>query len=100
MGQVIKCNKKSLKTDIGDVDRAIQKIDKEIDDIRSLLNRLSTMWDGEAADIFEKRAAEHLRELEDLSKMLNRILLYENSAHIAYTNCENKVERIIAAINV
>lgn len=100
MGQVIKCNKKNLKTDIGDISGAIKKIDTEIDAIRDLIKRLDAMWDGASSEIFETRAIEHARDLEDLCNMLNGILMFENSAHTAYTRCENRVGNIVAAINV
>ncbi|MDO5127334.1 MAG: WXG100 family type VII secretion target [Eubacteriales bacterium] len=100
MAEEIRCNTSTLATENGDVDTAIKNIETSRDNLKSILDRLDAMWDGDASEQFKIRFKRQLGELDAYCEALKGVSGYEKKAVNEYNQCIRDVDGIISSISV
>ncbi len=96
-----------IRVDTGRLDQTrkelqakLDKIRKDIDQIRDDMNTLNSMWAGDAHEAFETTVAEDISALGGMCDTLQEVINYESGAVTEYNKCEQQVADLITQIRV
>lgn len=96
-----------IKVDTGRLDQTrrelqgkLDKIRRDIDQIRDDMNTLNAMWIGEAHEAYEMTTEEDIQTLCALCDAMESVIRFENSAVTEYNKCERQVAELIAKIRI
>ena len=96
----IEINTGTLGRDIGSIDGEIRKINTQINNLKSTLSQLQSMWDGPAKTAFSTEVTEDIARLSVLTADISRFTRSTEEAKIAYETCERNAGQIIDSIRV
>lgn len=89
-----------LTTDISDLQEALSKVRKQLDDMFEQVEELDAMWDGPANDEFRKQFTNDYANSRELCKTVDSIIQCMQYAKEQYDLCENDINGIIRTINI
>ena len=78
----------------------LDRIRKDIDQIREDMNTLNAMWTGEAHEAYEATTAEDIQAISALCDGMESVIRYESNAVTEYNKCERQVADLIAKIKI
>lgn len=90
----------TLQNDINDVQNALGKVKAYSESMFREINALSDMWDGEVHDTFVMQIQENRRKMQELQKVIERLIECMQYADHEYLSCEDAVHSIINTIRI
>lgn len=100
MASIIKCNTGTLATDQGDVTYNLNQIKQSLDTLRTISQKLDSMWDGEASVAYKVKLDGYIQELANACTSVESVAAYEAKAVEKYNECEGAISGIIASVSV
>lgn len=100
MADKIRTDTDRLGTDAADIQRYIQNIADEANNMKSSVAELERMWEGPSSRAFHIAFQDDMRAVETVIKNLKSIYAYGTNAKKEYESCERKVATMIAEIKV
>ncbi len=100
MADKIRVNTGSLDHTKENVANQIRQIRSQISSMRSNVQAMNAMWEGEAHTTFNAHFLSDINKLEQLCGMLDGIVNYEGNAVTEYNRCEKEVGAIVDSIRV
>ena len=96
----IRVNTGSLDHTREEVQAKLNGIRKNADQISGDMDRLKSMWSGEAHQAFVEQVAADMEALRAACDSIQKIIQYENTAVTEYNKCEQQVADLIAQIKI
>jgi len=90
----------TLQNDINDVQSALCKVKAYSESMFREIDALGEMWDGEAHDAFLVQMQENRRKMQELQKVIERLIECMQYADHEYLSCEDAVHSIINTIRI
>lgn len=90
----------TLQNDINDIQSALCKVKARSESMFREIDVLDNMWDGEAHDTFFVQMQEKHRKMQELQKVIERLLECMQYADHEYLSCEDAVHSIINTIRI
>lgn len=99
-GKTIEVNTSTLKNDVSAIFSEITGLKNDVQRLRTTLDQLSAMWDGNAKNAFMTAAKDDIQRLEELINAVKKFTDKTDTSRSEYEKCENSVAGIIASIKV
>ena len=99
-GTLIEVNTSKLRGDVSAINAEINSLKRDAANLRSTLDQLSGMWDGNAKRAFSEAVRDDIQRLEELIGALQKFTDKTDNSRSDYERCENSVAGIIASIRV
>lgn len=90
----------TLQNDINDVQNTLGKVKMHSESMFRELDALGDMWDGEAHGTFAMQIQENRRKMQELQKVIERLIECMQYADHEYLSCEDAVHSIINTIRI
>lgn len=90
----------TLRNDINDVQSVLCKVKEHSESMFREIDALGDMWDGEAHDTFFVQMQENRRKMQELQKVIERLIECMQYADHEYLSCEDAVHSIINTIRI
>jgi 6 kDa early secretory antigenic target len=90
MTDAIKVNFGAISSLGSSIDGQVRAIEAQLDDLKSAIQKLATMWEGGANEAFTAVQQNWNSSATDLTGVLNRIATAVHAAHDAYQETEQK----------
>ena len=100
MSDKIRDNTHALNNDANSVQKCIERMKKNKDNISNAVLTLDGMWDGPSSEAFKAAVQNDLNDLQTIIDQLQKICQYEVTAKNKYNDCENRVGEIVRSIRV
>ena len=96
----LEVNTGTLRSDAASVQREVNALKKEAQDLRELANRLNQMWEGQAKAEFLSHYAQELNALDAAISALERFTQQTDTVGTEYERCERSVAGVVDALKV
>lgn len=96
----IKVNTNRLNNDANQIASLIQRMEKELNNIKSSVSQMNSMWEGMSKKAFMQAFEDDRKAAEDVIKELKSLQKFEMEAKTKYEQCENQIAGIINSIRV
>lgn len=90
----------ALNRDVSTLSGTLRKIRSEVEDMYQAIRVLDRMWDGPANEMFVQQFQIDYENMQALCKAVEELISCMREAGISYTNGENVVGSIVAAIMI
>ncbi|MBD5450245.1 MAG: WXG100 family type VII secretion target [Lachnospiraceae bacterium] len=90
----------TLRNDINDVQSALAKVKMHSESMFREIDILGDMWEGETHDAFFVRMQENRQKMQELQKVIERLMECMQYADHEYLSCEDAVHSIINTIRI
>ncbi len=98
--EIIANNLPKFNQDIEEYGGALKSIETNYDLLKSHMNELSSMWEGEAHDQMMLTFNKDLDKVNEMIDFLRKTYEHLNYANSEYVQCEGNVTGIIDSINI
>ena len=99
-GTIIEVNTSTLRNDVSRINTEISGLKKDVRQLRTTAQQLSSMWEGSAKTAFIAAVNDDIGRLEELINAIDKFTGKTDDARSEYEKCENAVSGIIASIKV
>ena len=100
MANMIKVNTNVLSQDIQDMRTLAKSVERDLNDIYTLVAALDTMWDGPANDEFRRQFTADKKVCANVVKEIDRLINDTTSARSKYESCERNVHSLVNSLRV
>ena len=100
MADIIEVNINTLNSDIGNMQSELNGLRSEMKKAFTAVAELDRMWNGPANDAFNKAFQDDNQSMEEMCKIVDRLIEYMTNAREEYRKCENAVSAEIDAIRI
>lgn len=90
----------TLQNDISDIENALSKVKAYSESMFRAIDVLGGMWEGESHDAFYAQIQEDCRKMQELQKVIERLIECMQYADHEYLSCEDAVHSIINTIQI
>ena len=100
MADIIEINIGTLANDIGEMQTEVKMLREEMRKAFESITELDAMWNGPANDAFNQAFRSDHEAMEEMCKIIDRLIEYMTNAREEYRKCENAVSAEIDAIRI
>ena len=100
MENVIEVNTGSLAQDVQDMEEVLTALQKEMDEMDTLIAALNTMWQGDAKNAFTKQYNADRQVWVNMRESMEEVLQGMQNARLAYEKCESSVGQKIESLRI
>lgn len=99
-GNKIRVNTQSLNRTRTELQAALDKVRKHIEQIEADMAALNAAWDGDAHQTFEQKVNDDIQFLSGACEEIQYVINYEDTAVREYDRCEQQVSELIKQIRI
>lgn len=96
----IRVNTESLNRTSSELQAKLEKVKKDIENISGDMDKLNSMWEGDAHTAFTQQISQDISNLSSACDGVQGIIRYEENAVKEYNKCENQVADLIRQIQI
>lgn len=96
----IRVNTESLNSTCTRLQARLGKVKKDIENISGDMDKLNSMWEGDAHTAFSQSVSQDISDLLSACDGVQGIINYEDNAVTEYNKCENQVADLISQIQI
>lgn len=97
---MIEVNTSTLKSDVSHFYEELKNLEQDMNDLKSLVSQLSSMWDGNSKVAFVAAVDDDIKRLDELIGAIRKFTDKTDDSRAEYDKCENAAAGIVASIKV
>lgn len=96
----VEVDTRNLNTEMNSIKEELQSIRDNIESMFNAINKLDTMWDGEASEAFRLQFINDKAEIESFCNTVKEIIDNMGFAKSKYDSCESEISSLVKSTKV